>query len=108
VKLAFFPLLGLISAAILSCLPAADRCQPMPPRETILGARMNGCSIRQAPEPDTYWYVRVWSESAQGVRWEKFYSARPPDELRKALSDCDRWLECVRRAEARLRKEPAP
>jgi hypothetical protein len=90
----------------LGLLVAADRCQPMPPSETILAARMIGCSIQQAPDPDTYWYVRVWSESADRVRWEKFYSARPPDELRKALSDCDVWLACVRKQETKLRRKP--
>ena len=103
-RLAFFPLVALIAGALLFALRAADRCQPMPPAETILAATMTGCSIQQAPEPDTYWYVRVWTESAAGDRWQKLYSARPPDQLRKALSDCDVWLACLRKEEKKLRK----
>ena len=99
-RLGFFVYLFAVSLALLV---AADRCQPMPPPETILAAQMTGCSIQQQPEPDTYWYVRVWTQAPDGARWEKFYSARPPDELRKALSDCDAWLACLRKAAERLR-----
>ncbi len=105
-KLELFPLVALIACAIIIALPAADRCTPLPPDETIRSAEMCGCSIQQQAPPDTYWYVRVWTRSSSGEKWEKFYSARPSDELRKALGDCDKWLECIRKAETKLRRNP--
>lgn len=92
---------------LFSALPAADRCAPLPPDANVLRGRAHGCAIRQAAPPDTYWYVRVWSDNELNQRWEALYSARPADELRKALGDCDVWLDCVRQRRKALERKPS-
>jgi hypothetical protein len=105
-KLVLFPVVALISVLALLVLSAAERCAPLPPDEIILEARAHGCAIKQEPKPDTHWYLRVWAECENRGKWERLYSVRNPDELRKVLADCDTWLACIRIQAQKLRSTP--
>lgn len=98
----------LVLAVSLTLLVAADRCAPLPPDNHLREATAHGCVIQQEPYPDTHWYVRVWSRIHKKPEWQSLYSIRQADEVRRALLDCDTWLDCVKRAEVEARKEAAP
>ncbi len=91
---------------ITACLAllAASLCQPAPPPEVWAARERVGCTASLVPDPDSQharWHVRVWVVYDAGKRWQALYSMRDGTERRRALTDCDDWLECVR-------KEPEP
>jgi hypothetical protein len=96
---------ALLTLATLSILGlwAADQCSPLPPEEHLT-APVRGCSITQKASPDLHWYVWVWTEKANGEKWKQLYSGRNPEELSKAMKDCNEWLSCVEKAQRKVAK----
>ena len=89
---------------LLSLALAADPCAPLPPPDHLARAQVCGCSIAQAGA-DPHWYTRVWTELPNRNRWTALYSVRDPEQLKKALADCDLWMKCFRDAATKARKK---
>lgn len=97
---------------ILACLILAGAlCHPSPPPEVWATHERVGCTASLIPDPDkrnARWHVRVWvaytTDGSEHV-WSALYSMRDQHERRRALQDCDDWLECLRK---RSEEKPSP
>lgn len=80
---------------VFSCAGwAAKQGIPMPEKITDvekIGCQCNQVVVREQRTHSEFWHTVVYVDYTDGQRWRKLFSIR---ELRKkALNDCDRWMQ---------------
>ena len=79
--------------------------EPMPP--TFEGVEKVGCRCEEVTDKNkvTWWRTYIWVETQTGL-YHRLYSIRTKEERKKALLDCERWLQAFHKELEKYRKAP--
>ena len=94
---------------LIATNPFAKKDDPrrfLPP--TYEGIEAIGCKIEQVSTgKDSFWHTHIWIAYKDSL-FMKLFSIRPADERKKALEDCNWWMDYVRKNAPKPPKQRLP